>query len=118
MLKFAFDGLTSFSNVPLKVATWLGYFSSALAFIYLAYVFLQKIFGGTVQGWTTIMVGVLFVGGVQLICLGIVGEYIGRIFTEIKKRPLYIIEDIYEKSNGESAKVGVAIERELQSSSK
>jgi dolichol-phosphate mannosyltransferase len=103
MLKFAFDGLTSFSTVPLKLATWLGYFSSLLAFLYLASVFVQKLMGGTIQGWATIMVGVLFIGGVQLICLGIVGEYVGRIFTEIKRRPLYIIEELYEKAADSSA---------------
>lgn len=99
MIKFAFDGLTSFSTVPLKLATWLGYLSSLLAFLYLISVFVQKLMGGTIQGWATIMVGVLFIGGVQLICLGIVGEYVGRIFTEIKRRPLYIIEELYEKAD-------------------
>jgi len=100
MLKFAFDGLTSFSTVPLKLASWLGYLASALAFLYLASVFVQKLLGYTVQGWATIMVAVLFLGGVQLICLGILGEYIGRIFTEIKQRPLYIVEEFV---NGDAA---------------
>jgi polyisoprenyl-phosphate glycosyltransferase len=93
MLKFALDGLTSFSTVPLRLASWLGYVASALAFLYLASVFVQKLMGFTVQGWATIMVATLFLGGVQLICLGILGEYIGRIFTEIKQRPLYIVEE-------------------------
>jgi dolichol-phosphate mannosyltransferase len=93
MIKFALDGITSFSTVPLKLATWFGYAASALAFLYLASVFVQKALGHTVQGWATIMVGVLFMGGVQLICLGIIGEYIGRIFNEIKPRPIYIVED-------------------------
>ena len=92
MLKFAFDGVTAFSTVPLKLATWLGYAASLLAFLYLASVFIQKALGVTVEGWATIMVGVLFMGGVQLICLGIIGEYIGRIFNEIKPRPMYIVE--------------------------
>ena len=95
MIKFAFDGITSFSNVPLKLAAWLGYFTSFLAFLYACSVFIQKALGYTVQGWATIMVGILFLGGVQLICLGILGEYVGRIFNEIKQRPLYIIEEIY-----------------------
>jgi len=97
MLKFALDGITSFSTLPLKLATWLGYLASFLAFLYLASVFVQKALGGTVQGWATIMVGVLFLGGVQLICLGIIGEYIGRIFNEIKQRPLYVVEEIISK---------------------
>ncbi len=99
MLKFALDGITSFSSVPLKLATWLGYFTSFLAFLYLSTVFFQKIMGITVQGFATIMVGMLFLGGVQLICLGIIGEYIGRIFNETKQRPMYVIEDIYQSGN-------------------
>jgi dolichol-phosphate mannosyltransferase len=93
MIKFALDGITSFSSVPLKLATWLGYMASLLAFLYALSVFVQKALGYTVQGWATIMVGVLFLGGVQLICLGIIGEYIGRIFNEIKPRPMYLIEE-------------------------
>lgn len=96
MIKFALDGITSFSNLPLKLATWLGYITSFLAFLYVCSVFVQKALGYTVQGWATIMVGMLFLGGVQLICLGIMGEYIGRIFNEIKQRPLYVIEEIYD----------------------
>jgi dolichol-phosphate mannosyltransferase len=100
MLRFAMDGITSFSTVPLKLATWLGYFASAFAFLYLLSVFVQKLLGETVQGWATIMVAMLFLGGVQLICLGIMGEYIGRIFTEIKQRPLYVVEAFV---NGDAA---------------
>ena len=100
MLKFAIDGLTSFSTVPLKLATWMGYLASAFAFIYLASVFVQKWLGRTVEGWATIMVAMLFMGGVQLICLGIMGEYIGRIFTEAKQRPLYVVEEFV---NGDPA---------------
>jgi dolichol-phosphate mannosyltransferase len=94
MLKFAFDGITSFSNTPLKVATWMGYGASALAFLYLASVFVQWAFGITVEGWATMMVAMLFLGGVQLICIGILGEYLGRIFNEIKPRPVYIVQEV------------------------
>jgi glycosyltransferase involved in cell wall biosynthesis len=93
MIRFALDGIVSFSTAPLRLATWLGYFASALAFLYLASVFVQKALGYTVQGWATIMVALLFLGGVQLICLGIMGEYIGRIFTELKPRPMYVIQE-------------------------
>ncbi len=96
MLRFALDGITSFSNAPLKLASFLGYLTSFLAFVYACGVFIQKAMGYTVQGWATIMVGLLFLGGVQLICLGIIGEYIGRIFNETKRRPLYIIEEVFE----------------------
>lgn len=95
MIKFALDGITSFSSIPLKLASWLGYLTSILAFIYACIVLIQKILGFTVQGWATIMIGMLFLGGVQLICLGIIGEYIGRIFSETKRRPLYVIDHIY-----------------------
>jgi dolichol-phosphate mannosyltransferase len=93
MIKFAFDGLTSFSSAPLRLATWLGYIASAFAFLYLISVFVQVALGLTVEGWATIMVALLFLGGVQLICLGILGEYLGRVFTEIKPRPVYIVEE-------------------------
>lgn len=93
MIKFALDGVTSFSTAPLRVASWMGYASSALGFLYLASVFVQKALGFTVDGWATIMVALLFFGGVQLICLGILGEYVGRIFNEIKPRPVYVLEE-------------------------
>jgi glycosyltransferase involved in cell wall biosynthesis len=93
MFKFALDGITSFSTAPLRLATWLGYAASAFAFLYLASVFVQKALGYTVDGWATIMVALTFLGGVQLICLGIIGEYLGRVFTEVKPRPMYVIEE-------------------------
>ncbi len=98
MFKFALDGITSFSTVPLRLASWLGYAASLFAFVYLASVFIQKWMGQTVDGWATIMVAMLFLGGTQLICLGIMGEYLGRIFTEIKGRPLYVVEDVVQRA--------------------
>jgi glycosyltransferase involved in cell wall biosynthesis len=92
MVKFALDGIASFSTLPLQIATWMGYVAATLAMLYLASVFVQKALGYTVDGWATIMVAVLFMGSVQLICLGILGEYLGRVFTEVKPRPMYIIE--------------------------
>jgi len=110
MFKFAIDGITSFSNLPLKLASWLGYMASFLAFIYLASVFVQRAMGQTVEGWATIMVAMLFLGGVQLICLGIIGEYIGRIFNETKSRPMYVIESVHqarvEAQAGRQTRVG------------
>ena len=115
MLKFALDGITSFSSVPLKVATVLGYITSMLALIYACSVFIQKLLGITVQGWATIMVGMLFLGGVQLICLGIMGEYIARIFNQTKQRPMYIIDEMYSAGDNLNLKVKrVAINTNIQ----
>jgi dolichol-phosphate mannosyltransferase len=103
MIKFALDGITSFSTVPLRLAMWLGYAASVFAFLYLVSVFVQKlVLGITVQGWATTMVALLFLGGVQLICLGIMGEYVGRIFNEIKGRPLYVVEEFVDGSEDAS----------------
>jgi len=93
MLKFSFDGITSFSTMPLRIATWTGMVVAVLAVAYLISVFVQKLLGYTVEGWATIMVAMLFMGSVQLICLGIIGEYLGRIFNEVKPRPMYVIEE-------------------------
>lgn len=98
MIKFALDGITSFSHAPLKLSTWFGYITSSVALLYTLYVIVERLRGNTVPGFATIVVGMLFLGGVQLICLGIIGEYIGRIFTETKARPIYVLEEIYEKT--------------------
>jgi dolichol-phosphate mannosyltransferase len=100
MIKFAFDGITSFSTAPLKVATWTGYIAALLAVLYLISVFVQKLLGFTVEGWATIMVAMLFLGSVQLICLGILGEYLGRVFNEVKPRPMYVIEELRSLDDG------------------
>lgn len=106
MLKFAFDGITAFSTAPLKLASWLGYATSLLAFLYLASVFVQRAMGVTVEGWATIMVALLFLGGVQLICIGIMGEYVGRVFTELKPRPIYIVETVIGENAAGSGATG------------
>jgi glycosyltransferase involved in cell wall biosynthesis len=90
---FAVDGITSFSAVPLKVATWLGLATAGLAFGYGVYVFIKALmWGDPVRGYPTLMLVILLLGGVQLLALGVIGEYLGRLFTESKQRPLYIIE--------------------------
>lgn len=103
MIKFAFDGITSFSTAPLRLATWTGYVAAILAVLYLISVFVQKLLGVTVEGWATIMVAMLFLGSVQLICLGILGEYLGRVFNEVKPRPMYILEEVLSSPRSESA---------------
>lgn len=94
MIKFALDGITSFSTVPLRLATWMGYGSALLAVLYLIYVLIMRFLGYTIEGWATIMVAMLFLGSVQLICLGILGEYLGRVFNEVKPRPMYVVEEL------------------------
>jgi len=94
MIKFAWDGLTSFSSAPLRLATWMGYAASAMAFLYLITVLIAALSGATVPGWATTIIAVLFLGGVQLICLGILGEYLGRVFNEVIPRPVYIVEEV------------------------
>lgn len=94
MIRFALDGITSFSTVPLRLATWMGYTSALLAVLYLVYVLIMRFLGHTIEGWATIMVAMLFLGSVQLICLGILGEYLGRVFNEVKPRPMYIVEEL------------------------
>jgi polyisoprenyl-phosphate glycosyltransferase len=94
LFRFAFDGLTSFSTVPLRLATYTGIAISLLAFLYAFITILRTlVFGADVPGFPSIMVSVMFFSGLQLIFLGIIGEYIGRIFAEVKERPLYILAD-------------------------
>jgi glycosyltransferase involved in cell wall biosynthesis len=94
MLRFALNGLMSFSLIPLQLAIYLGFLISSLGFFYIAYAIGLKLFTDrVVLGWTSVMVAVLFLGGVQLISLGIIGEYIGRIYDEVKQRPLYVVDE-------------------------
>ncbi len=97
MLKLAIDGIISFSSFPLRIATYLGTGVAIASFIYTIYaIFIHFFTEQTVAGWTSLIVAILFIGGLQLICLGLLGEYIGRINDEAKKRPLYIIKKVYE----------------------
>lgn len=92
MLKFAIDGITSFSHIPLRFATYFGLFIAIICFVYIVYVIILKITGGyLIRGWSSTIIAILFIGSIQLICLGIIGEYMGRIYDEEKKRPIYII---------------------------
>ncbi len=114
--KLAMDGVFSFSAAPLRLATYLGLWVSCFAFLGSAFTFLQKLFAGQFAriglapgpGFPTVVISILFLGGVQLICLGILGEYIGRIYDEVKSRPLWIIRDsagigLSEKTKNQAA---------------
>ncbi|MGH9496876.1 MAG: glycosyltransferase family 2 protein [Candidatus Sulfotelmatobacter sp.] len=95
MLRFAMDGIFSFSVLPLRIATWMGFAASGLAVLGIAFAVIERLLGvhGLVKGWTSILIAVLFIGGVQLICIGIIGEYVGRIYGETKQRPLYVVQE-------------------------
>ena len=93
LMRLGLDVITSFSSVPLKLASCLGFVISFICLAYAAYVFIAKlVYGFTTPGYASIIVAILFVGGVQLIAIGILGEYIGRLYEEAKKRPLYVID--------------------------
>jgi polyisoprenyl-phosphate glycosyltransferase len=86
------EGITSFTIAPLKVASYLGIVTALLAIIYGLYIVIRTlIFGNPVPGYPSLLVAILFLGGLQLIFLGIIGEYLGRTFNEVKQRPLYLV---------------------------
>jgi glycosyltransferase involved in cell wall biosynthesis len=95
LFKLAFDGITGFSDLPLRIATYSGFVVFFISLILIAYSLFSYFFGsGQIpQGWTSLMIGVMFLGGIQLLSLGIIGEYISRIQTDIRKRPLYIVKE-------------------------
>jgi len=93
MLHFGMDGITSFSSKPLRISFYAGFIVFLVGLIYAGYAIIQNIRGDTVMGWTSILVSVLIIGGIQLLSIGIIGEYIARIFNEAKARPLYFIKD-------------------------
>ena len=97
MLSFAINGITSFSTKPLKLITGLGCLMSALSVVALAWAFIAKIGGFSEPGWSSTMCSIWLVGGLQLLCLGIIGEYIGKIYSEVKARPRYIIAEFKNK---------------------
>lgn len=107
---FALDGLTSFSTVPLRVWTYVGMAVSLLSFLYAGFLIFRTLFLGVdTPGYASMMVVVLFLGGIQLISLGVIGEYLGRVFVEVKQRPVYLVDRVHhfqQVDNSESAEVG------------
>lgn len=94
MLKFAVDGITSFSIIPVRLATYLGAFTGVLAVLIGVWAVVQKLRGApTVEGWTTIMMLIALSSSAQLLVMGVLGEYVGRIYEEVKRRPLYTVQE-------------------------
>lgn len=97
LLNFAIDGITSFTTAPLRFSSLMGIIISAIAFIYIIVIIVRTIiFGPDQAGYPSMMAAILFLGGVQLLSIGIIGEYVGRIFNETKHRPLYFVEEYHE----------------------
>jgi dolichol-phosphate mannosyltransferase len=101
MIKFALDGITGFSSQPLRLASHMGLLFAAASLALMVGLMIFKVAGGhgLVPGWTSLAVAVLFLGGVQLLAIGILGEYIGRIYEEAKHRPLYLVRDLRNLPN-------------------
>ncbi|MGW9103587.1 glycosyltransferase, partial [Priestia megaterium] len=103
MVSFAFNGLTSFSVVPIRAFTLLGCVLFFISVITGGYAFIQKLLGNTSIGWTSLIISIWLLGAIQLISIGVVGEYIGKIFIEVKKRPPYAVDiDLYTERLGVS----------------
>jgi polyisoprenyl-phosphate glycosyltransferase len=92
MLAFAFDGITSFSVAPIRFVSFLGFLAVIVSFLAGGYALVQKILGHTESGWPSLIISIWFIGGLQLLGIGIIGEYIGKIYNEVKRRPRYAVE--------------------------
>lgn len=100
LLNYAIEGIIGFSTKPLRIATYLGMFTGFAAFVYLIIVVLQRLLGGiSIPGYATIIVLILLLGAMQLFCIGIIGEYIGKIFEQSKQRPIYIAKEVLSYEN-------------------
>jgi dolichol-phosphate mannosyltransferase len=94
MVDFAIQGITSFTILPLRIAILFGILFSLCSFLYALYALYIRVFTDTaIEGWTSLLISVLLLGGIQLICLGVIGEYVGKMFIEAKRRPTYVIKE-------------------------
>jgi polyisoprenyl-phosphate glycosyltransferase len=100
MLRFSLDAIASFSHLPLQLATYVGLFSAGLAFVAIPIVAVLRLSGSYLPGFGSLTIAILLLGGIQLIALGVIGEYVGRIYDEVKHRPLYIVREERNRPNG------------------
>jgi len=107
MMHFAFDALTSFSSAPLKLASHVGLALAAASLLIIVYIVYAWASGRSIQGWTSLMLVVLVLGAVQMFVLALMGEYIGRLYNEAKRRPLYIVQEIAGETPDHAARLGV-----------
>jgi len=109
MMRFALDALTGFSSAPLKLASHAGLFLSAGSVLLVLYIAYAWVSGRSIQGWTSLMLVVVILGAIQMFALALMGEYIGRLYNESKRRPLYIVQDI-AGGDGQQARLGYLAE--------
>jgi glycosyltransferase involved in cell wall biosynthesis len=102
MMRFAIDAITSFSIKPLRIATYLGVFSCLVSMISIIYILINYFIGRSVEGWTSLALIVMALGSLQLIMIGVIGEYLGRLYIEAKGRPLYVIDEVVSSSISKS----------------
>jgi dolichol-phosphate mannosyltransferase len=107
MIRFALDALTGFSSAPLKLASHAGLALSAGSVLIVLYILAGWLTGQTVPGWTSLMLVVVVLGAIQMFVLALMGEYIGRLYNEAKRRPLYIVQEVAGRAREPSARLGV-----------
>lgn len=102
MLSFAINGITSFSTKPLKLITTMGFIMSIISILAMLWTIVVKFMGKSELGWSSTVCSIWFIGGLQLLALGIIGEYVGKIYAEVKQRPRYIVADFINNSESEN----------------
>lgn len=106
MLSFAINGITSFSTKPLKLITTMGFIMSIISVLAMLWTIAVKFMGKSELGWSSTVCSIWFIGGLQLLALGIIGEYVGKIYAEVKQRPRYIVADFINNSESENISEG------------
>ena len=98
MFRYSLDGIINFSHVPLQIASWSGIVLTLISFLSILFIVIRKVlFGDPVAGWPSLVCIITFIGGIQLFCMGIMGQYLAKMYLEIKKRPHYIVSDTNEQ---------------------